>query len=108
MTTNANNDESSSSESASDARIRAAQDEDWEGLRRPHKQAAKSADSVDDVFTGLGIFFFIVCWIVLGVFIFHVLTGMGVVVVLAVLGGIIGGFIADVILWMMGMAGISL
>lgn len=109
MTTNTNGDGSLTPESSSDARIQDSQDDDWEGLKRAHNKETspnKSGKfSWDEISFGLGTLLFIACWIVLGVIIFHYLTGMGIVVVLAVLGGIIGGFIAAVITWIVGMAG---
>jgi hypothetical protein len=78
-------------------------------IKRVRKESAKPERdgkfSADDAFTGLGVVFFIICWIVFGVAIFHALTSMGIFVALAVIVGIIGGFIATVITWMIGMAG---
>jgi hypothetical protein len=112
MTTNANGNGSLTPESASDSRVQDSQDDDWEGLKkarnrttRPNAGGNSTMDSVDTAFTGLGILLFIACWIVFGIIIFHALTSMGIFIVFAVLGGIIGGFIATVITWIIGMAG---
>lgn len=57
--------------------------------------------------TGFGVVLFFGCWILFGVVIFNHLTGIGTSVGLALLAAIIGGFIAAVIAWVAGMAGIS-
>lgn len=85
MTTNANSDGSSSQTPTPD----------------PNKKF-----SLDAFFHGLGVVLFIICWIVAGVVIFFALTGMGIFTVFAVFGGIIGGFVAAVVIFIMGMAGI--
>lgn len=110
MTTNAKGDGSLTPDPASDTPIRAV-DEDWEGLKRVRSESTKPERggklSVDEGFSVLGVILFIICWIVFGVIIFHVLMGMGIFVVFSALGGLIGGFIAAVIVFIMGMAGIS-
>lgn len=62
--------------------------------------------SLDRILNALGILLFLGCWILFGVIIFNYLTGIGAPVVLSALAAVIGGFIAAVIAWFAGLAGI--
>lgn len=90
MTTNANGESPSTPDSA------------------PDKPARNKKFSWDAFSTGFGVILFFGCWVLFGVVIFNHLTGIGTSVVLAVLAAVIGGFIAAVIAWIVGMSGISI
>lgn len=89
MTTNANGDATSSPDS-----------------RQKDELARGRKFSWDSIWNALGILIFLGCWILLGILIFNYLTGIGTPIILAVLAAIIGGFIAAVIAWFAGIAGI--
>lgn len=100
MTTNANDDGVLALDSASDTSIYTIGTETIEGLNR------SSNFLWSGVIFGVGLLFFIVCWIFAGVIIFHHLMSAGVFLIFAVLGAIIGGFIAAASTWVIGMSGV--
>lgn len=64
-----------------------------------------SRPSFSDV---LGVIIFFAAWIIFGIVIFNHLAGSGTSIVLAALAAFIGGFIAAVITYIVGMSGATL